>query len=432
MAREIKAILCPKCGSTQKVEIREDYYRCTNCDTEYFLDDDDITITHNVNYNPAHTGNAPVKKPAAVIGIVFLFIIIGSLLAFWLTFQSSNSADTVLGVEKPDTEYSWRDHDVVAFTNENGMPILIMFGQRDIITGDDTSKSGKYAIYYNFLSGNEIKAEPFEIPKAERENFFFNTFENGDVYAIANGMLLYKLDKRSMSLKPIMTLDKEHPELAAGIADYDFINDSYGDGMKVLTNDGKNYSYYPIANVVFDKDQVRQAERSLKIKDPKAKTRTFIDFSLPNTSFPDEKIQLYKWTQKDNMGGPNDWTYFEWNSYYDNRGVLEKQPYRGSGDLLIDYKDITPGRLYFSPKILYYDEDYILISMNTTAGKNAKVALQCLDAKTGGIVFTYQFTDDVYLDENAIRYKNGFVAFSGMFAVAVDMKGKLVKEFKLL
>ena len=432
MAREIKAIQCPKCGSTQKVEIREDYYRCTNCDTEYFLDDDDITITHNVNYNPAHTGNAPVKKPAAVIGIVFLFIIIGSLLAFWLTFQSSNSADTVLGVEKPDTEYSWRDHDVVAFTNENGMPILIMFGQRDIITGDDTSKSGKYAIYYDFLSGKEIKAERFEIPKAERENFVFKTFRNGDVYAIANSMLLYKLDKHSMSLKSVTTLDKEHVELSAGIADYDFINDSYGDGMKVLTNDGKNYSYYPIANVVFDKDQVRQAERALKIKDSKAKTITFYDFSQQSTSFPDEKIQLYKFTQKDNMGGPNDWTYFEWSSYYGNNGALIKQPYRGTGDLLIKYEDLTPGRLYFSPKTLFYDEDYILISMKTTAGKNAKVALQCLDAKTGDIVFTYPFTDDVYLDENAIRYKNGFVAFSGMFAVAVDMKGKLVKEFKLL
>jgi len=431
MAREIKAIQCPKCGSTQKVEIRADYYRCTNCDTEYFLDDDDITITHNVNYNTAHTGNA-VKKPAAVIGIVFLFIIIGSLLAFWLTVQSTSPSVPIVDTEKSATEYSWRDHDVVAFTDENTMPVLIIFGQRDISTGDDTSKSGKYAVYYDFISGKEIKAERFEIPKAERENFVFKTFRNGDVYAIANSMLLYKLDKQSMSLTPVTTLDKEHPELAAGIADYDFINDSYGDGMKLLTNDGKNYSYFPIANVVYDKDQVRKAERSLKIKDPKAKTITFYDFSQKSTSFPDEKIQLYKFTQKDNMGGPNDWTYFEWSSYYGNNGTLIKQPFRGTGELLIDYKDLTPGRLYFSPKILYYDDDYILISMNTTAGKNAKVALQCLDAKTGDIVFTYPFNEDVYLDENAIRYKNGFVAFSGMFAVAVDMKGKLVKEFKLL
>lgn len=432
MAREIKAIQCPKCGSTQKVEIRPNYYKCTNCDTEYFLDDDDITITHNVNYNHAHTAPVPVKKPAQVAGIVFMIIIIVSLMTFWLTGSSSDSPGAVLGIEKPPTEYDWRDHDVVAFTDEKGMPILLMFGQRDITSGDDKSKSGKYAVYYDFLSGKEIKVEHFNIPEANSENFVFKTFRNGDIYAIANSMLLYKLDKRSMSLKPINSLNKEHEELSAGIADYDFINENYGDGMKLLTNDGKNYSYYPIAKLVYNKDQVRQAEHDLEIKDTKAKTRTFYDFSSESTSFPDEKIQLYKFTQKDNMGGPNDWTYFEWSSYYDNRGVLKKQPYRGTGGFLVDFKDLTPGRLYFSPKILFYDNDYILISMNTTAAKNAKVALQCLDANTGDIVFTYLFNEDIYLDENAIRYKNGFVAFSGMFAVAVDMKGNLIKEFKLL
>ena len=432
MAKEIKAIQCPKCGSTQKVEIRAGYYKCTNCDTEYFLDDDDITITHNVNYNHGPTGKAPVKNPAAIIGIIFLFVMIVFSITFWFTSSSSGESDTVLATEKPDTEYSWRSHDVVAFTDEKEMPILIKFGQRDITTGDDTSKSGIYAVYYDFLSGKEIKQERIEIPKANSENFIFNTFLNGDIYAIANSMFLYKLDKRAMTLKPVTTLSKEHPELAAGIADYDFINDSYGDGMKLLTNDGKNYSYYPIANLVYDKDKVRKAEHDLAVKDPKAKTRILYDFSMESTSFPDEKIQLYKFTQKDNLGGPNDWTYFEWCSYYDNRGVLRKQPFRGSGDLLISYEDFTPGRLYFSPKILFYDNDYILLSINTTASKSAKAALQCLDAKTGDIVFTYPFNEDVYLDENAVRYKDGFVAFSSMFAVAVDMKGKLIKEFKLL
>jgi len=431
MAKEIKAIQCPKCGSTQKIEIRADYYKCTNCDTEYFLDDDNITITHNVNYNHSNTAQLPAKKPALVIAVVFMVVIISSLMAFWFTANSSGS-DIIPGIEKQDTEFSWRDHDVVGFTDENNMPILLMFGQRDITTGDDKSKSGKYAVYYDFLSGKEVKVERFKMPEADSENFVFNTFNNGDIYAIVNSSLLYKLDKRAMSLKPVTTLSKEHPELSAGIADYDFINDSYGDGMKLLTNDGKNYSYYPIANVVYNKDQVRQAENALAVKDPKAKTRTFFDFSLESTSFPDEKIQLYKWTQKDNLGGPNDWTYFEWNSYYDNRGELKKQPFRGTGKLVISYEDFTPGRLYFSPKILFYDEDYILLSMNTTAAKSAKVALQCLNAKTGDIVFTYPFNEDFYLDENAVRYKDGFVAFSSMFAVAVDMKGKLIKEFKLL
>jgi len=431
MAKEIKPIQCPKCGSTQKVEIRPDYYRCTNCDTEYFLDDDNITITHNVNYNNPVKDNVPVKKPAILFVALVCIFFVGTMSTFWLTSSPSGTTD-VLPVTPDTTEYSWRDHDVVAFADQHGNPVLIKFGQLDIVTGEDKSKSGKYAVFYDFLSEKEIKTQHFDIPTANSENFRFETFSNGDIYAIANSSLLYKLNKKALLLEPVSAVCKEHPELSAGIADFDFISKSYGDGVTLLTNDGKNYKFYPIANLVYNDDQVRQAERALTVKNAKAKTRTYFDFSMESTSFPDEKLQLYKFVQKDNLGGPNDCTYFEWSSYYDNRSVLRKQPYRGTGDLLISFKDFTPGRLYFSPKILFYDDDYVLIGINTTAAKNAKVALQCLDAKTGTIVFTYAFNNDVHLYENAVRYKGGFVVFSSMFAVAVDMNGKLVKEFKLL
>jgi hypothetical protein len=152
-------------------------------------------------------------------------------------------------------------------------------------------------VYYDFLSGKEIKAERFEIPKAERENFVFNTFQNGDVYAIANSMLLYKLDKQSMSLKPVTTLDKEHAELSAGIADFDFINDSYGDGMKLLTNDGKNYSYYPIANVVYDQDQVRQNVH-LKLKIPRLKPEHLLTLAYPIQVFLMKKFSFISGRKK--------------------------------------------------------------------------------------------------------------------------------------
>ena len=47
MAKTIKAIICPKCGSNQNTEIKLDYYRCNSCKTEYFLDNDDVNINHN-------------------------------------------------------------------------------------------------------------------------------------------------------------------------------------------------------------------------------------------------------------------------------------------------------------------------------------------------------------------------------------------------
>ena len=58
MATEIKAIKCPQCGSSQKTEIRPRYYRCTSCQTEYFLDDDRRIVEHEVTYRP------PAARPS--------------------------------------------------------------------------------------------------------------------------------------------------------------------------------------------------------------------------------------------------------------------------------------------------------------------------------------------------------------------------------
>ncbi|MEO8255300.1 MAG: hypothetical protein ABI554_13045, partial [Flavobacterium sp.] len=49
MAKTIKAIICPNCGSNQKTEIKPDYFVCESCKTEYYLDSDDIHIIHTNN-----------------------------------------------------------------------------------------------------------------------------------------------------------------------------------------------------------------------------------------------------------------------------------------------------------------------------------------------------------------------------------------------
>ncbi len=76
MAKEIKAIQCPKCGSTRKVEIKPEFYRCSSCDTEYFLDNDDVVITHNVNHNIPGNGfkqGQTIAKKAAGIFLIVCF-----------------------------------------------------------------------------------------------------------------------------------------------------------------------------------------------------------------------------------------------------------------------------------------------------------------------------------------------------------------------
>ena len=44
MSIKIRPIKCPNCGSEKHDQLNEKLYRCKNCGTEYFLDDDDITV----------------------------------------------------------------------------------------------------------------------------------------------------------------------------------------------------------------------------------------------------------------------------------------------------------------------------------------------------------------------------------------------------
>ena len=83
MAKEIKAIKCPQCGSTAKTEIKPNDYPCINCQTEYYLDDDDITVNYNHNYSYANAnpalGAQKTKLVIAIAAIVFVILTISIL-----------------------------------------------------------------------------------------------------------------------------------------------------------------------------------------------------------------------------------------------------------------------------------------------------------------------------------------------------------------
>jgi tRNA(Ile2) C34 agmatinyltransferase TiaS len=45
MAKTIRPLLCPQCGSPDKTTFGPDQFRCNACQTEYYLDTDDVTVT---------------------------------------------------------------------------------------------------------------------------------------------------------------------------------------------------------------------------------------------------------------------------------------------------------------------------------------------------------------------------------------------------
>ena len=76
MATQLKPIKCPQCGSEKHDDLGEKLFRCRSCGTEFFLDDDDITIHIKHHFDVPRTsplGNLRTdtsKKIAVIIATV--------------------------------------------------------------------------------------------------------------------------------------------------------------------------------------------------------------------------------------------------------------------------------------------------------------------------------------------------------------------------
>lgn len=436
MSKEIKPIQCPKCGSTKKLEIRPEYFKCQNCDTEYYLDNDDININHNVNYNHNTPPVAPVNRRLVtiIIAVVVFFLLIGIILPLIFSTNSSKTTGAEIPINIPNDAYRWSDREVIAFENQAGKLVIAIMGYREYEDDDKKQETGNYIIFYDALNGKELNKQRLtELPQESLNNAAFSKFDNGDIYAIGNKSILYKIDKVNTRLiKVPADFFARHEELASGIAQLEFIGSEWGDGLKLVTNDGKRRIFFPIADKVYTEKSTYAAEKTLAIKTPGAKTKTYFLFSEKSDDFPDEPIKLMMYTQKDNLGGPNTRPFFQKKDYTFFYGRKVISDFRQGGDYVIRYKDLTPGRLYFSPSILYFDNQYVLIMFNATAAGSSNVSVQCLSVPDGRIVFTMPVPKGRSIDNVAYRYKNGFVleTYESMFTIG--MNGKIINEFKII
>ncbi|WP_129714820.1 hypothetical protein [Pedobacter sp. SYP-B3415] len=432
MAKELKAIECPKCGSTRKVELKPDYFKCGNCDTEYFLDNDDITINHNINYRDTTpvSHNLTPKAMRIIFAVVIFFIIAGYALS--LLFSRHTQTSELPLVQNTET-FRWVSKDAIPFENSAGSLVIAILGRREYDDDEQKQRTGMYAAFYDALSEKLLIEQRLDQPSEDHmDSFQFSIFQNGDIYAIANKSTLYKIDKVNTKLNKVQgDFFSRHEDLAAGIAQVEFISRDWGDGLKVMTNDGKSRSFFPIEDRVYTEKQRYAAEDALETRNPSAKTRTYALFSERSDDFPDEKVKLFVYRQKDNRGGPNDRPFFQKREYNDFYGKTIISDIRQGQDLVISYKDLTPDRLYFSPDVLYTDSQYVVIMYSATAAQDANLSVQCLDINNGRIIFTLPVGKEKGLNDVAYRFKDGFVLENYNTMFITDMKGKITKEFKL-
>ena len=423
MPTHIKALKCPQCGSTRATKISEDHYRCDSCSTEFFLDSDDITIHHKVETKPAP--NTFLKRllltilvPAAFFSLITIGLIV------WGSSREGNS-------EKGSGEehMSYACERLMAFSSTAGRPIVVLCGaaRRDDSSGDwDHAKGFMY-----FFDGETYEIiKKLELPDVTGRVSVTDArqFEDGTYYVVLNEKRLFAIDRSTLDVKEIHGEDYKLPEFSEGFGKVALYFHEYGDALKVETNLGKKFVYYPIANKLYTDQSIFKAYED-KLPAPKLRTRFTFSEQMMGSDYMDEQIQLVRYQTLEQLGYPRRTPHFGWeNDYHSSypKKIFVSQ-YSVEESRLQSYEDFTPGAYYFSPTVLYESDDQILISFKPTAAADAKTMLRCLDAQTGKVLWSCsEGLDGLDFCLGVARFSGGYVLVDYSRSWLISSEGKVM------
>ena len=423
MPTHIKAPKCPQCGSTRATKISEDHYRCDSCSTEYYLDSDDITIHHKVETKPAP--NTFLRRLLLIILAPAAFF---SLITIGLIVWGSSREET--SRERDGEEHmSYACERLMAFSSTAGRPIVVLCGaaRRDDSSGDWDHAKG---IMYFFDGETYEIIKKLELPDVTGRVSVTDArqFEDGTYYVVLNEKRLFAIDRSTLDVKEIHGEDYKLPELSEGFGKVALYFHEYGDALKVETNLGKKFVYYPIANKLYT-DQSIFKDYEDKLPAPKLRTRFTFSEQMMGSDYKDEQIQLVRYQTLEQLGYPRRTPHFGWendyHSSYPKKIFVSK--YFVEESRLQSYEDFTPGAYYFSPTVLYESDDQILISFKPTAAADAKTMLRCLDAQTGKVLWSCsEGLDGLDFCLGVARFSGGYVLVDYSHSWLISSEGKVL------
>ena len=423
MPTHIKALKCPQCGSTRATKISEDHYRCDSCSTEYYLDSDDITIHHKVETKPAP--NTFLKRllltilvPAAFFSLITIGLIVWGISREGTSEKGSGEEHISYACER-----------LMSFSSTAGRPIVVLCGaaRRDDSSGDWDHAKG---IIYFFDGETYEIIKKLELPDVTGRVSVTDArqFEDGTYYVVLNEKRLFAIDRSTLDVKEIHGEDYKLPELSEGFGKVALYFYEYGDALKVETNLGKKFVYYPIANKLYTDQSIFKAYED-KLPTPKLRTRFTFSEQMMGSDYKDEQIQLVRYQTLEQLGYPRRTPHFGWendrHSYYPKKIFVSQ--YFVEESRLQSYEDFTPGAYYFSPTVLYESDDQILISFKPTAAADAKTMLRCLDAQTGKVLWSCsEGLDGLDFCLGVARFSGGYVLVDYSHSWLISSEGKVM------
>ncbi|TJZ61508.1 hypothetical protein FAZ15_09975 [Sphingobacterium olei] len=441
MAKRVTALKCPQCGSVKKQAIKEDHYICNNCDTEYFLDNDDINI--NVNHKHSGIDRSPAKpidpKKAAIIaiGIAVVFF------AFVINLMFSNDSNSNATANSPN--YSDRIYDQMAYSDKNGNPIILLSVERSY-RGDSNTADETILVFYDPINKKVLGQQSPSTKWADSPTLYYRTFSDGKIYLIPDKTSrLYTVDTHAHKLVDVTDqIFNPVQAFSSGIATLDFAMNNFGDCLQVMTNDGKEFYYYPLADKAYIQDDREFKTDSEKLTSVPvgAQEQPHFIFSEKSSEY-EEPIQLIKYWIKEKDGFPTRLAFSPtWGStmnVVNGKAIHRKKLFPGYLERITRFEDISPERMYFEPEIVYNKDNKLYIKTLPNANPENKPLLQKIDTESGEVLWTYKLSDR-YVNLNRVSvFQNGigfYISNTGpdrkaMYILLSDKDGQPMNEVDL-
>lgn len=439
MAKQIKVIKCPQCGSVDKSEIKPEHYRCDNCNTEYFLDSDDINV--NIKYQNKTSKNyfdkSNKKLLITIICTIVFIVILVSIISVLsnlkpshhqetnTTPQHNQTVSTNNSISHPDEQKSSLqnvDYDYCSLEIVDNKPYIMSIVKREY--RKSYQAKSKYYFTVHDLLANEIIQEQ-ELDKLKQNSASINSidwdyydFSNKQTYLVANKSIIFLLDKNNFTLTDVTSsLLKNYPQYNTGIAS---VNITIAQGsperaFHILTDDGKKIYYYPLHDKAYiDNNDFYMQKKDFGVPNDTSEHTGFgfaekhgDNFKLIKFTFisPDGENHYSIISAKvgdNNPDGPGKFTDEESAYYFYNVQSVHRE-YK-----LVSHQNLTPNRVYFNPEIVYYDDKTLVIKTKASASPSSHYNYQQLDINDGKVLWT--LSDEQIKIKEIIPYKDGFIA----------------------
>ncbi len=408
MAKRIKPIKCPQCGSTQATETRTDYYRCNSCHSEFFIDNDDIHIHHKHTYDTPQLSANHLKMLKLVgIGVAAFFVMIFFLMPKFSLFQPNTASySPPVSENKP----YWDIEQFIPTTDKDGQPIAVAVG--DVISGHHPVQTYQPTFgFFNAQTFKEIATIPIDIERVN--NVRSKKMDEGKTYIVINKNRLFLLDEKTLSISEVTPQTIGLPEFEKGFAEVS-TSTPFENSLEITNNLGSEYYYFPKINKALRKGDFSEAKRFI-LELPKA-PQDIVRFAfskespLSENKIEDKFPELFKIKTQGQMGYPYRRLFLRWgDSPWDKiEGfhILTDDASRVSS-----FENLTPGRIYFKPEVLHFDENELLIYFKHDVAESSPYFFQVLDAQTGEVKFTKQNNQNVtYLTSSEVsKIKDGYL-----------------------